>query len=637
MIKSWDDIKDLSIDRQFVYYLLSCYLYYEEDKNVLLDSEFDTLCKNLLHNYDNITHRHKYLVDKEDLKASTGYQIQYPRIVRDSARLWYKDFKNNIRSKSMSLIVNRYLEIKDKKDGFLTVDMNLPYSRSLVGVAEGIDLVNRHMKENNEILLYTDFDCDGVTSMRVLTKSMDLLGYKDKCIPLVNKREFGNGINDQTVTYIKANPNIKLMITADHGSSNEYHISEIRKLGVDVIVTDHHQLRSDGAPKSANVFINPQQEEDNLFKGLSGCAVVYMFMYDLLNHNNIDFNKNEMLDIVAISIIGDMMDLSDPVNRALTLNGMKYLQTSKLGRAFKRLLGVEHISSKDVSFKIVPMINSCSRVSESIIGYVSIIESDDETMDDNLEYLNSINERRKTLQKTLVNTANKQLKPRRKTNVLVIPSSGTGINGIVASQLSNSTKRPTIIFIHGEETSTGSCRGFIPALDVKECFDTIHRDYPDIFVVENGEAKYGGHAGAAGCAVYTDKLDKFNELFEEYVSNLNYNVKDMIRQQKSNAIDISNIKNLDRELREIKRLEPFGNGWENPLLLVRPETIKNVRKIPLPGGDTILVKFVVRLDDVDYNFTHFHNANLDLELKGSDILCTANIGRNISFDVKDLI
>lgn len=641
MVTTLDKIINEPINKQFVYYLMSCYLYYERDLNILSDYDFDTLCKSLLDNYDSISHRHKNLITREDLSASTGYMIKYPRILKDASMMWYNDYIEHINPKrkkesKMNSIVDRYLKIKNKDSSFIGIDISLPYKRRLKGITEGIEILGRHMKAKNKILLYCDYDCDGVTSALVLNRAMELLDYKDFCTVEINKRDLGNGINDSIVTYIQNNPEIKLVITADHGTSNEHHIGLIRALGVDVIITDHHQLRADGAPKSASCFINPQQEEDSLYKSLSGCAVAYLFMYNFLKECGVVFDEYEMLDLVAISTIGDMMDLSDPVNRALTLTGMRHLQNTALGRGFKRLLSLEHIDSKDISFKIVPMINSCSRVAEPSIAFVSLYPATDSIMDDNLEYLVTINNKRKAIQKSLVATANKQLKANRKTNVLVVPKSGTGINGIVASNLSNATKRPTIIFIHGDEHCTGSCRGFIPTLDVKACFDKIHKEHPGIFVVTNGEVKYGGHSGAAGCAVYTNKLEEFNELFEAYVKDLNFNVRDMIRAQKDNAIDISNLRNLKEELNGIKKLAPFGNGWENPLLLVRPETIKNVRKIMIPG-DTIIVKFTVRLDGDDYNFTHFHNSNLDLELKGSDILCTANVGRSISFDVKELI
>ena len=464
-----------------------------------------------------------------------------------------------------------------------------------------------------------------------------MLGYTNYIV-LTNKREFGNGINNNTLEFISNNQDVKLCITADHGSSNETHIAKIVKMNIDVIITDHHKLREDGAPKSANAFINPQQEEDPLFREISGCAVAYLLMYWLIKSNDVTIEKdNRLLGLVAVSIIGDMMNLSDPVNRSLTLTGLSNFNFSPLGKAFMKVLNLEFIDSKDISFKVVPMINSCSRVSESYIGYVSLLEKSEDIMIENVEYLLELNNRRKLIQNKLIVNANGQLKANRKTNVIVLPGSGTGINGVIASQLSNGTKRPTIVFINGETVCSGSCRGFIPALDVKECFDYIHKTDPTIFQVVEGDVKYGGHAGAAGCSVYKEKLNDFDKMFDDYVRDLNYNVRDMIRAQKDNAIDITNIKNLGMELMKTRQLAPFGNGWENPLLLVRPETIKNVRKIVLSGGNTILVKFVVRLDDQDYNFTYFHNANLDLELKGSDILCTADIKRTISFDVKELI
>lgn len=499
----------------------------------------------------------------------------------------------------------------------------------------------------------------GATAGTVIHKTFNIIGYKNFEV-LVNKREFGNGFNDMTVDYLKNNPDIKLVISSDQGSSNNYHIGVIRDMGIDVIVTDHHQLKDGLPPENANVFINPQQEEDSLYKCLSGCAVAYLLMSSLVKYlypNDLDrqLEVSNLMDLVAISTIGDMMDLSDPVNRAITAEGMKLLNTepskivgvngrprdigSRLGHSFKIRLKTEVIDSADISFSIVPMINSCSRVSESKFAYMSLMGGSlGNTMDVSLDMLGEINNKRKTIQNKLSGIASEQIKNNKKSNVLILPASGTGINGIIASKISNETYKPTVVFIKGDKVCSGSARGFIPELNVKECFDYIHSVDSTIFHTENDEVKYGGHAGAAGCAVYTEKLEVFAEMFEEYVSKLNFNIKEMLNSKIKNAINITNIKNIDHELRSsIKRLSPFGKDWENPLLLIVPETIKNVKKIALPDGKTILVKFEVSLEDKPYSFTYFHNVNIDSPIKGCKILCTANIKRNISFNVDTLI
>lgn len=482
----------------------------------------------------------------------------------------------------------------------------------------------------------------GATSAAVIANAFDLYGYSNYSV-LINRREYGNGINDKTVDHIRLNPNIKLVLTADHAISNNYHIGLIKELGVDTIVTDHHQLKDDTPPENAVTSVNPQQDEDEYFKCLSGCAVAYLTMYWLLESVGKHERMNELLDLVAISTIGDMMKLDDPVNRVITNIGLKKLNQSKLGDAFKESLKTDIIDSRDISFNIVPMINSCSRVDDSITAYISLLDRrfkvekhKEGAIADNIEYLSVVNDRRKVSTNKLMDVANKQIRVDTASNIIILPSHGTGINGIIASRLCNETKKPSVVFVKGDIKSSGSCRGFIPTLNVKATFDKIHNMDNSIFVVENNEAKYGGHEGAAGCTVYTDKLERFKELFDKEVADLNFDARELAREKIVNAIDITDMADVDNELRSINKLAPFGNGWETPLLLIRPETIKNIKKIYL-AGNNVLLKFTVAIQDINYDFTMFHNVNQDIDLRGSDILAKATVKKTIRFSVEDLV
>ena len=113
-------------------------------------------------------------------------------------------------------IVEKYMEIKGKDSTFLKPNIDILYKKKLKGIVEGVELIRKHMDAGNKILNYTDFDVDGATSAAVIHKSFDIIGYKNIDV-LVNKREFGNGFNDMTIDYIKNNPDIKLVISSDHG------------------------------------------------------------------------------------------------------------------------------------------------------------------------------------------------------------------------------------------------------------------------------------------------------------------------------------------------------------------------------------------------------------------------------------
>lgn len=566
-------------------------------------------------------------------------------------------------------IVNEYLRLKNKSPEFLnmgnSIDSLLLGDVKLEYIKEATELLYKHVtsKDCKGILVYVDYDCDGATSAAVIHRAFNILGFR-KFKVLVNKRQYGNGINDETVDYIEKNKqDISLVLTADHGTANDYHIGLIRGMGIDVIVTDHHQLPNGVAPSNANVLVNPQQDVSDHFRCLSGCAVAFLVMYDFVNYIsheikinslklehvdgkfNCDTNKvreeklRELLDLVAISTIGDMMDLSDPVNRAITTVGMEILNKSYLGKGFKEVLCLDNIDSTLVSFNIVPMINSCSRVSESRLAYISLVSGifEENGNAESVSHLLDMNQRRKLAQSKLMDAANKQLKPNKKSNVILLPSTGAGVNGIVASRISNETKKPTIVFVKGDNTCSGSGRAFIPDMDIKHCFDWIKSKDETVFLFENGEYKYGGHSGAAGCTVYTNKLEEFQALFEEYVKGLKFNVNKLLKTRLNDAIDITNVKDPEKVLREIPKLEPFGRDWENPLLKINPENIKNLRKMIVSNGSLGVASFVVNIDDTPYDFKYFYNPNLDLEVKDCTILCKASIKRKITFTVDEFI
>ena len=537
-----------------------------------------------------------------------------------------------IKGKNMK-IVNKYLKLKGKDEEFLTPSLSLLYAKKLVGIMDAVQLISLHMNNKNKILVYTDLDADGVTSAAVIHKVFKMLKY-DNVDFLVNERKYGNGINATTIEYVKANP-CSLIITADHGTGNESFISTLDRMGIDTIITDHHTLKDGTPPKSADVFINPQQEEDDYFKTLSGCAVAYLLCYNLLKYYNIPIEEdNPLLGLVAISTIGDMMDMSNPINRALTKAGLEQLNNSLFGTRLCIHLKMKMIRSRDVSFLIVTLINCASRMDDSHAAYRLLIADNIDTIDHELEYSTTLNNARKVRQTALLNNANRQVDKSKRSNTILLEDA-EGINGIISSQVGNNTHKPTVTFVFSKtkDTCSGSGRAIIPDLNIKECFEWINKTDDSVFAVGNDGKKFGGHRGAAGCEVMKNKVDRFKELFEEYVSTN----CELVTPTYDDAIDITHMTDIEIEFASLVRLEPFGREWSTPLLKVKPDVIRNITSFNF--GNSKIVNFEGIIDGGKIMFTKFYGADDDVEVKDKTFIGQIqhnNYKNKLMFDIIDL-
>lgn len=476
----------------------------------------------------------------------------------------------------------------------------------------------------------------GCTSAATFKKVIDKIGYTNVEV-LINERMYGNGINKHTIEYVKANK-YDLVITFDHGTSNNSFIGEMRELGMDVIITDHHTLKDNTPPNNANVFINPQQEEDSYFKCLSGCAVGYMLGYYLLLSKNIAIeHDNELLDLVAVSTIGDMMDLSDPVNRGITKVGLQRLNQSILGSRLMIHLKMKYIKSRDISFLVVPLINCCSRMGDSHAAYRMLIVSDIDHIDNEIEQNIGMNTARKLNQTKALTRATEQVQRDTRTNTLIVEDAD-GINGIISSQIGNNTNKPTVTFVwkEGKNTCSGSGRAILPDLNIKKCFDWINTEDNEVFVDGNDGKKYGGHYGAAGCEVNKSKLDKFKELFEQYVVDNNIKKYDNSHED---AIEINTLEELNKELDNVVKLEPFGREWGSPKLKVKPEIIKNVTTFGI-SPTSKLVSFIGMVNGTQMMFSKFYGIDDDVEIKDRTFVGAIhhnNYKNKLVFDISDII
>jgi single-stranded-DNA-specific exonuclease len=423
---------------------------------------------------------------------------------------------------------------------------------------EAAVLLKKNVEARKHIVLITDSDCDGISSAAIGYLYFELAHNMEVSV-IINKREYGNGVNDVLVDKlldIHHNEPVSLVITADHGSSDEIRYKRIKDhTDIDIIVTDHHLYKE--KPTSIDYFINPQDPYSKLNKCFSGCHVLYMLFREL---SGVDDELDYLLPIVAMSTIVDQMDMRIPVNRYIVKRGLETLHLSKPFQTYIEKNTKTNTNSSDIfSMGLGPMINSTNRMNHPEAGFAYLTQDDTES---NYKILAKINKRRKKV----VTNYNAEIdrymlidKATYNNSRVVRISGGEGIAGIIASRLVDREKIPSIVFIeknhklHGSGRSPGTVHlnKFIKTLEEK-----------DLLI------KGGGHKFAAGLVIPSNKFNKFRDAFEEFSTThleelfIDYDFKLPLKSYVPKILETSN------------NLEPTGNSFSKPRFLSKEKILR---------------------------------------------------------------
>lgn len=462
--------------------------------------------------------------------------------------------KTILRSRLTNNNINNFDSIEDIYCN--KIDMSYLYElSSKLPDASKVDEIFKDVDKNQHICIVSDFDTDGVTSAVVIEKSLDILGYNNKTT-IINKRKYGTGVTRYCMDAISSDQvmnNIDIMLLSDHGSSNEDEYAIIKKNipGIKIVLTDHHQVDDNNYPNSVDAFVNPQVMKDsNVLKKLSGCAVAYLTMLRIAGKDNYKLLE-QLLYLVGISTISDVMPLDNPVNRYFVRTGMNMLYTN-WSSILTKVLSADKVYAKDLSFRVIPTINSGNRTNNEELSY-GYVKNDPESMA-MLESINNDRKRETNRIKTIVLNNIDSFKL--DNSIIAIIDSIYAIAGNVAGMIGEMYNVPTMILTEiDREILTGSIRGILPSVDVVKVLRDIEAEDNTILI------RYGGHTGAAGCSLYKCKIDKFRELFNKYV---NEQVKD-VDTTKTIQVDID-LKDSDitpSVFKAIDRIGPYGNKWDD--------------------------------------------------------------------------
>ena len=490
--------------------------------------------------------------------------------------------KYNIDKAVARIIVNRDVASEDI-DEYLNPDINKlndPYL--LMDVEKAADIAREAINKDKKIRIIGDYDIDGVMATYVLLKGLHSLGANaDYQIP--HRVEDGYGLNANIINHA-IEDGVELIITCDNGVSAIDEIELAKDNGIDVIITDHHELMFEelnGARRevlpNADAIINPKREGDRYpFKKLCGAAVAWKFITVLYDVHDIVESKLIMsfLEIVAFATIGDVMELVGE-NRTIVKYGLKAMENTKnigLRHLIDDRLGRDtSIVPYHIGFVLGPCINASGRLDSASKSLELLLAEDDKVAKSITKELVELNEDRKAQTHAGTQKAINEVEAKYsqdKILVVYIPEIHESVAGIVAGRIREKYSKPTIILCDGENCVKGSGR----SIENYNMYEGLH-SCKELFI------KFGGHPMAAGMSLVRENVDVLRtSLNEECVLT------------EDELVDVKTIDmtlNLDyitcEIVEQLDMLEPFGNGNSKPIFAHKNTPLRSIRRIGSEG------------------------------------------------------
>lgn len=493
---------------------------------------------------------------------------------------------------TLRVLINRGIDTKEKANEFLNSSLKRLHNPYLMkDMDKAIRIMVDAINNNEKIMVYGDYDADGVTSTAILYKAIKNCGGRvDYHIP--HRENEGYGMSVSRIETI-AEEGFDLIISCDNGISAIEEVKRAKELGLKMIITDHHELpfeEVDGERKvivpSSDALINPKQEDCNYpFKLLCGAGVAYKFslaLYEAMNMKN--KTTDELLELAAIGTICDVVDLKDE-NRIIAKEGLKILSNTKnLGlRALKHIIDIkDEVTCYNVGFNIGPCINATGRLETAQLSLdLLLCEDASETMDIATRVFN-LNKERQDLTTESVEQVCADIEGSSLINdrVLVVYNKHIheSIAGIVAGRVKEKYGKPTFVLTEGKEMPKGSGRS------IEE-----YNMFEEMLKCKDVLSKFGGHPMAAGLSIEEENISKFRELLNE---NCTLDEEDLaVRIKVDSPIKLNYV--TEQVVQEFKLLEPFGKGNPSPILQANKVLVGDIRFL---GSEQQHVKFRFYVD-----------------------------------------
>ena len=482
----------------------------------------------------------------------------------------------------MNKIFTQLVESRHLTDDFLHPKYDDLIDPSLLpDIEKAVTRIKKALENREKILIYGDYDVDGVTASTVMESTLRLAGCPQEQIEIMLPDRFidGYGMSPRLITHAKEKK-ISLVITVDCGSRNHVIVEELNQNKIDTIITDHHECE-DTLPEAIAV-LNPHRHDytgPEDLKDLAGVGVAFKLAQALVKSGLIKKGQEKwLLDLVMIGTLCDSMRLTKE-NRILTYYGKIVLaKTHRPGlRELMKKGQVDKITSEAIGFRIGPRLNAAGRLKTAEIS-LNVLRTSSATEAAKLaSTLEELNKERKSAQRAATAEIEHRLDEREKSKKTpVIIETGAfheGIIGIVAGRLVEKYHCPAFVLTEVEDgIFKGSGRSF-GEFNLAEALN-FARD-----VTKGG----GGHAMAAGVQVRREDLYAFREKINEYYNSLGLQNQERFL-KKIADLEVANLKDLNLDfLDELSILEPFGTGNEEPIICLKGAYIVDQRRMGAEG------------------------------------------------------
>ena len=473
----------------------------------------------------------------------------------------------------------RKIDTPERVRAFLAEERELGSPFQLPDMSQAVTRLRQALQRQERIVVYGDFDADGVSATALLVSALKSLG--GEVYPYIPDRfSEAYGLNKPALERLHSE-GAQLVVTVDCGIRSVEEVAHARTLGLDMIITDHHSVPKELPPALA--VVDPKRPDSRYpFRELAGVGVAYRLV-DALSRalsrvtqgERPDLDLDQFLDLVALGTVADIVPLRGE-NRTLARWGLRRMRESKrVGlSALMKVSGVElgKVDSQAIAFRLGPRINAAGRLKHAMLGYDLLVTSSEDQAEKLATELNLINQQRQQLLLEQVEEARELLGKDGGRQLLFVegPAFHEGIVGLIASRLTDEFYRPALVMRSEGEITRGSARsieGFHITHALDDCAQLLSR--------------YGGHARAAGFSLPTENLPAFSEQLEGYCAE---HLDTEILQRRISADAIVTLDDIDEDTpAALTPLEPCGEGNPEPALATLGLRLLSLRPVGQEG------------------------------------------------------